>query len=178
MKVIKKKFYPPLYFNIYYFRKNIMEVCSSVETLSSKLKGDKRPPVEIIQLKSKKRNSQISKNNCVKSSNLNSKVDEKVNLRKLQNEIFKFTTHFDSRSSKAKEQVALKLGAKPRKKDHINYKQLKEKLKKEAEMKTNQEQLFQLPKTMVRTSKINNRRSNMKKPIDIIKNYGTVKNKK
>lgn len=158
-----------------------MEVNGIVETLSSKLKGDKCPAVEIVQHKSKKRRSKINQNNCVKSCTLNSKIDEKVNLRKLQNEIFKFTTHFDSRNTKAKEQVALRLGAKPRKKEHINYKQLKEKLKNEAEKKTNQEQLFQLPKTMVRMSKTNNRRPNLKKhkqSIDIIKNYGTVKNKK
>jgi len=149
-----------------------------VETLSSKLKG-KRPPVQIIQHKSRKRINQIQKTNYPKSDT--SKIDEKVNLRKLQNEIFKFTTHFDARNTKAKEQLAIKLGAKPRKKENLNYKQLKEKLKQDAEVKKNQEELFKLPKTMVRTSKNNNKRLNIKKnkqSTDIIKNYGTIKNKK
>ncbi|KAL4108117.1 hypothetical protein QTP88_018368 [Uroleucon formosanum] len=151
-----------------------------VETLSSKLK-DKRPPVQIIQHKSRKRINKIQKTNYLNSDTLNSKTDEKVNLRKLQNEIFKFTTHFDARNTKAKEQLAIKLGAKPRKKSNSNYKQLKEKLKQDAETKKNQEELFKLPKTMVRTSKNNNKRSNIKKikqSTDIIKNYGTIKNKK
>jgi len=93
-----------------------------VETLSSKLKG-KRPPVQIIQHKTKKRISKIQQTNYLKSNTLNSKADEKVNLRKLQNEIFKFTTHFDARNTKAKEQLAIKLGAKPRKKKNSNYKE-------------------------------------------------------
>ncbi|KAL5235222.1 hypothetical protein ACI65C_002632 [Semiaphis heraclei] len=149
-----------------------------VETLSSKLKG-KRPPVQIIQHKSRKRINQIQKTNYLKSNT--SKIDDKVNLRKLQNEIFKFTTHFDARNTKAKEQLAIKLGAKPRKKENLNYKQLKEKLKQDAEVKKSQEELFKLPKTMVRTSKNNNKRLNIKKnkqSTDIIKNYGTIKNKK
>jgi len=162
----------------YFFvlERQIMEV----ETLSSKLKGT-RPPVQIIQHKSRKPISKIQKPNYLKSVTLNSKTDEKVNLRKLQNEIFKFTTHFDARNTKAKEQLAIKLGAKPRKKENTNYKQLKEKLKQDAEAKKNQEELFKLPKTMVRTSKNNNKRSNVKKnkqSNDIMKNYGTIKNKK
>jgi len=160
----------------FFVERYIMEV----ETLSSKLKG-KRPPVQIIQHKSRKRMSQIQQTNFPKSNTLNSKIDEKVNLRKLQNEIFKFTTHFDARNTKAKEQLAIKLGAKPRKKESLNYKQLKDKLKLEAEAKKNQEELFKLPKTMVRTSKNNNKRLNIKKnkqSTDIIKNYGTIKNKK
>jgi len=151
-----------------------------VETLCSKLKG-KRPPVQVVQHKSRKRSSQIQKTNCLKFNTSISKTDEKVNLRKLQNEILKFTTNFDVRNTKAKEQLAIKLGAKPRKKENTNYKQLKEKLKQDSEAKKNQEQLFQLPKTMVRTSKTNNKRLNMKKnkqSTDIIKNYGTIKNKK
>ncbi|XP_060852072.1 uncharacterized protein LOC132930299 [Rhopalosiphum padi] len=151
-----------------------------VETLCSKLKGE-RPPVEIIEHKSRKRTNQIQKTNYLKSNTSNSKIDEKVNLRKLQNEILKFTTHFDARNTKAKEQLAIKLGAKPRKKENLNYKQLKEKLKQETEAKKNQEQLFQLPKTMVRTSKTHKRlntKKNKSQSTDIIKNYGTIKNKK
>lgn len=157
------------------------EIYCGVETLCSKLKG-KRPPVEVIQHKSKKPRSQINKikNNFVKS-NVNSRNDDNTNLRKLQNEILKFTTHFDAQNTKAKEQLAIKLGAKPRKKEHLNYKQLKEKLKQDSELKQNQEQLFKLPKTMVRTSKTNSKKPSMKKNIqslDITKNYGTIKNKK
>ncbi|CAI6361786.1 unnamed protein product [Macrosiphum euphorbiae] len=48
-----------------------------VETLSSKLKG-KRPPVQIIQHKSRKRISKIQKTNYLKSDTLNSKADEKM----------------------------------------------------------------------------------------------------
>lgn len=157
-----------------------MEVNSGVETLCSKLKG-KPPLVEVIHHKSKKRVNQPKSNSFVKPIILNSKTDENINLRKLQNEIFKFTTHFDSRNTKAKEHLAIKLGAKPRKKECLNYKQLKEKLKQDSETKKNQEQIFKLPKTMVRTSKTNKRRPNVKtnnQSIDIIKNYGTIKNKK
>ncbi|VVC32806.1 Protein of unknown function DUF4602 [Cinara cedri] len=157
-----------------------MEANSIVETLCSKLKG-KRPPIEIIEHKSKKR-IKINKDNNEKISNtLNTKTDQKINMRKLQNEIFKFTTHFDAQNTEAKEQLAIKLGAKPRKKNHLNYKELKEKLKQNTEKKKHQDELFKLPKTMVRTSKMNNRNLNMKKnkqSIDIIKNYGTIKNKK
>lgn len=156
-----------------------MEVSGRVETLCSKLKRQ-LPPVEIIQHRSKKQRSQVDKDSFVKPYTLNSKTDEKINLRKLQNEIVKFTTNFDARNTKAKEQLAIKLGAKPRKNDHINYKQLKEKLQQEAQRKKNQEQLFKLPKTMVRTSKTNKRQimKKNKQSIDIIKNYGTIKNKK
>lgn len=160
-----------------------MEASDNVETLCSKLKG-RCLPVEVIHHKSKKRMCKINKDNLVNSNTLlcNRKTDEKINLRKLQNEIVKFTTHFDARNTKANEQLAIKLGAKPRKKDHINYKQLKEQLKHEAEIKKNQEQIYKLPKTMVRTSKSNSRRPIVKKKykqsIDIIKNYGTVKNRK
>lgn len=154
--------------------------CSRVETLSSRLKHD-CPPVEIIQHKSKKRRSKINDNDYnSKSDILNHKAEDKINLKKLQNEIIKFTNHFDGQNTKAKEQLAIKLGAKPRKKDHMNYKQLKEKLKLDAVTKKNQEQLFKLPKTMVRTSK-SNKKPHMKKSkhsVDIIKNYGTIKNKK
>jgi len=159
-----------------------MEVIDSVETLCSKLKGQ-RPSVEVIHHKSKKQTSKINKDSLVKSNTLlNRKTDEKVNLRKLQNEIVKFTTHFDVRNTEAKEQLAIKLGAKPRKKDNINYKQLKEQLSRKAETKKNQEQIYKLPKTMVRTSKSNSKRLIVKKKdkqsIDIVKNYGTIKNKK
>lgn len=157
-----------------------MEVNSGVETLCSILKG-KPPLVEVIHHKSKKQINRSKKNNFEKSNVLNSKTDENINLRKLQNEIFKFTTHFDSQNTKAKEHIAIKLGAKPRKKECLNYKQLKEKLKQDSEAKKNQEQLLKLPKTMVRTSKTNKRKINMKTKnhfIDIIKNYGTIKNKK
>lgn len=159
-----------------------MEVNDSVETLCSKLKGQ-CPPIEVIHHKSRKRISKINKDNLVNSNTLfKRKTDEKINLRKLQNEIVKFTTHFDTRNTKANEQLAIKLGAKPRKKDHMNYKQLKEQLKHEAETKKNQEQIYKLPKTMVRTSKSNSRRPIVKKKdkqsIDIIKNYGTIKNRK
>lgn len=160
--------------------RRIMEVSGGVETLCSKLRGE-RPPVEIIQLTTKRRKSKINKTINDKHLSVNKKTDEKVNLRKLQNEILKFTTHFDARNSKAKEQLAIKLGAKPRKNDNLNYKQLKEKLKKEAEIKQNQEQLFKQPKNMVRTSKAHNKRLSMKKnkqSTDIMKNYGTTKNKK
>lgn len=156
-----------------------MEVSCGVETLSSKLKG--KHSIDIIQHKSKKRSNQINNDNCVKSNTLSSKTDNIVNLRKLQNEIMKFTTHFDAQDTKAKTQLAIKLGAKPKKKEFINYKQLKQKLKQETEVKKNQEQLFKLPKTMIRTSKNNNKRLNLKKDkqsIDIIKNYGKIKNKK
>jgi len=168
--------------DFFFIGRRIMEVNDNVETLCSKLKGQ-RPSVEVIHHKSKKRISKINKNNLVKSNTLlNRKTDEKVNLRKLQNEIVKFTTHFDVRNTKAKEQLAIKLGAKPRKKDNINYKQLKEQIRCEAETKKNQEQIYKLPKTMVRTSKSNNKKpivkKNNKQSIDIVKNYGTIKNKK
>lgn len=157
-----------------------MEVSGSVvETLSSKLKG--KHAVDIIQHKSKKRINQTNKDNHVKPNTLSSKTDNIVNLRKLQNEIMKFTTHFDIHDTKAKKQLAIKLGAKPKKKEFINYKQLKQKLKQETEIRKNQDQLFKLPKTMVRTSKNNNKRLNLKKnkqSTDITKNYGTIKNKK
>ncbi|XP_026806565.1 LOW QUALITY PROTEIN: uncharacterized protein LOC113549453 [Rhopalosiphum maidis] len=116
-----------------------------VETLCSKLKGE-RPPVEIIEHKSRKRTNQIQKTNYLKSNTSNSKIDEKVNLRKLQNEILKFTTHFDARNTKAKEQLAIKLGAKPRKKENLNYKQLKEKLKQETEAKKIKNSFFNYQK--------------------------------
>jgi len=158
-----------------------MEVNDTVETFCSKLKGQ-YPSVEVVHYKSKKRTSKIDKANHVNSNIvLNRKIDETINLRKLQNEIVKFTTHFDARNAKFKEQLAIKLGAKPRKKDYINYKQLKEQLKHENEIKKNREQMYKLPKTMVRTSKSNNKRLIVKKDkqsIDIIKNYGTTKNKK
>lgn len=156
-----------------------MEAIDNIETLCSKFK-DKCPPVEIIVHKSKRR-IRINKHNQTISNTLNTKTDEKINLRKLQNEIFKFTTHFDAQNTKAKEQLAIKLGAKPRKKDHLNYKELKEKLKQNTEKKKQQDELFKLPKPMVRMSKMNNGKPNMKKnkqSIDIIKNYGTIKNKK
>lgn len=156
-----------------------MEDSNGVETLSSRLKRD-RPPVEVIQHKSKKRISKVN-SNSYSLPNTSIKTDEKINLKKLQNEIVKFTTHFDASSTKAKEQLAIKLGAKPRRKTNTNYKELKEKLKLSIETKKNQEQLFQLPKTMVRTSKSNNRKPNVKKSknsMDIIKNYGMIKKKK
>lgn len=157
-----------------------MEVSGRVETLCSKLNGQHLPPVEIIQHRSKKPRSQVNKDSFAKSYTLNSKQDEKINLRKLQNEIFKFTTHFDAQNTTAKEQIAIKLGAKPRKKCYMNYKQLKEKLQQDLQRKQNQEQLFKLPKTMVRTTKTNKRQITKKNKlsIDIIKNYGTIKNKK
>lgn len=156
-----------------------MDMNAGVETLCSKLKGG-CPPVQIINLRTKKKLKKVIKDKSINASSSIPKIDEKVNLRKLQNEILKFTTNFDARNSKAKEQLAIKLGAKPRKKESINYKLLKEKLRKDVEAKKNQEELFKLPKTMVRTSKTN------KKPImkrnkqsnDIMKNYGTIKNKK
>lgn len=157
-----------------------MEINTGVETLCSKLKGE-RPYVEIIQHKSKKRTNQSKKISIAKTNILNEENDEKKTLRKLQNEIFKFTTHFGTGNTKAKEHLAIKLGAKPRKNEHINYKQLKMKLKQDSETKKNQEQLFKLPKTMIRTSKSNNKRQNIKtnnQSIDIIKNYGKIKNKK
>jgi len=159
-----------------------MEVSGRIETLCSKLKGDKQPPVEVVQHKSKKQRRQTGniEDIIVKSNILNPNTNEKTNLRKLQNEILKFTTHFDGQNSKAKEQHAIKLGAKPRKNNNLNYKQLKEKLKQDSKLKKNQEQLFKLPKTMVRTSKTNSKRSyakGNKQSIDIIKNYGTIKTK-
>lgn len=156
-----------------------MDINEGVETLSSKLKGG-RPIVEIINLKSKKKLKRIIKDKSINANSTNPKTDDIVNLRKLQNEILKFTTNFDARSSKAKEQLAIKLGAKPRKKDNLNYKQLKEKLRKDVENKKNQEELFKLPKTMVRTSKTNKRQAmkRNKQSNDIMKNYGTIKNKK
>lgn len=156
-----------------------MEVGSGVETLSSKLK--EKHSVYVIQHKSKKQTNQTNKDNRIKTDTLSSKTDNIVNLRKLQNEIMKFTTHFDAQDNTAKKQLAIKLGAKPKKKDCINYKQLKQKLKQEADLKKNQEQLFKLPKTMVRTSKNNNKKINLKKnknSTDIIKNYGTIRIKK
>lgn len=156
-----------------------MDINGGVETLCSKLKGE-RQPVEIINLKTKKKLKRVIKDKSTNENSLNSKINENVNLRKLQNEILKFTTNFDTRNSKAKEQLAIKLGAKPRKKENINYKELKEKLRKDAETKKNQEKLFQLPKTMVRTSKTNKRpiMKINKESDDIIKNYGKIKNKK
>lgn len=162
----------------------MMEVSGRIETLFSKLKGDKQPPpVEVVLHKSKKQRRQtrniediIEKSHILNIPN----TSEKTNLRKLQNEILKFTTHFDGQNTKAKEQHAIKLGAKPRKNNHLNYKQLKEKLKTDSESKKNQEQLFKFPKTMVRTSKTNSKRSyakGNKQSIDIIKNYGTIKTK-
>lgn len=156
-----------------------MEPSGSVETLCSKLNG-KRPTVEIIEHISKKRIKFNKDKYQTTPDTLNTKSDQKINLRKLQNEIFKFTTHFDTQNTKVKEQLAIKLGAKPRKKDHLNYKELKERLKQNSDKKKNQDELFRLPKTMVRTSKTNNRKPNMKKhkqSIDIIKNYGKIKKK-
>lgn len=160
----------------------MMEVGNRVETLYSKLNGDKCPHIEVIRHESRKQKRQFDhiKANRTKPNTSNPKNDEKTNLRRLQNEILKFTTHFNGQNTNAKEELAIKLGAKPRKNNYINYKQLKEKLKKDSEMKTKQEQMFKLPKAMVRTSKTN-KRSNMKakkQSIDIIKNYGTIKNKK
>lgn len=160
----------------------MMEESGRVETLCSKLKGEKRPPVEVVQHKSKKQRRQTGNiiGIKVKSNVSKPNTNEKTNLRKLQNEILKFTTHFDGQNAKAKEQHAIKLGAKPRKNKHLNYKQLKEKLKQDSELKKNQEHLFKLPKTMVRTSKTNSKRSfakGNKQSIDIIKNYGTIKTK-
>lgn len=160
----------------------MMEVDARVETLYSKLNGDTCPDIEVIKHESRKQRRQFNhiKVNSTKPSTSNPKIDEKTNLRRLQNEIFKFTTHFNGQNTNAKEELAIKLGAKPRKNNYLNYKQLKEKLKKDSEMKTKQEQMFKLPKAMVRTSKTNkkfNIKGN-KQSIDIIKHYGIIKNKK
>lgn len=160
----------------------MMEIDDRVETLYSKLNGDKCPHIEVIKHESRKQRKQFDyvKSNHTKPNTLNPKINEKTNLRRLQNEIFKFTTRFNGQNTNAKEELAIKLGAKPRKNNFLNYKQLKEKLKKDSEMKTKQEQMFKLPKAMVRTSKTNNKRSNMKgnkQSIDIIKHYGIIKKK-
>lgn len=160
----------------------MMQVDGRVETLYSKLNGDKCPHIEVIKHESRKQRRQFDhvKVNHIKANISNPKNDEKTNLRRLQNEIFKFTNHFNGQNINAKEELAIKLGAKPRKNNYLNYKQLKEKLKKDSEIKTKQEQMFKLPKAMVRTSKTN-KRSNMKgnkQSIDIIKHYGIIKNKK
>ncbi|XP_050524089.1 uncharacterized protein C1orf131 [Daktulosphaira vitifoliae] len=150
-----------------------------VETLSSRLKIN-QPKLEVIQLKSKKRSKKNLKNHDVNTFDEPQTKNDQFNIKKLQHEVIKFTNRFSANNCKAKEQLAIKLGAKPRRKECLNYKLLKNKLKQDLEIKKNQEKLIKLPKTMIRTSKTNKKLTTKKNKtsLDIIKNYGSIKKSK
>lgn len=150
-----------------------------VETLSSRLKTN-QPKLEVIQHKSKKRSKKNPQDHIANTYDEPEIKNDQYSIKKLQHEVIKFTNRFSANSSKAKEQLAIKLGAKPRQKECLNYKLLKDKLKQDLEMKKNQEKLIKLPKTMIRTSKTNKKSMNKKykTSLDIIQNYGSIKKSK